>query len=130
MVQKTAEEFVGTEPERLCYNALIQLGRVPEVDFSFQTSLLGGRMDRGVLVVDFMLYDPPDLAISVLGVYFHYKMGGGTRARDLMTREVMAGEGTTLIFIDENDLMDNARYYVEEALQFRDHSALATGGGP
>ena len=130
MVQKTAGEFVGTEPERLCYNALIQIGVAPDVDFTFQTSLLGGRMDKGGLVVDFVIENPPDLAISVLGVYFHYKLGGGTRARDLMTREIMAQNGITLIFIDENDLMDNARHYVEEALQFRDHSALATGGTP
>ncbi len=58
MVQKTAEEFVGTEPERLCYNALIQIGLAPDLDFTFQTSLLGGRMDKGGLVVDFVIENP------------------------------------------------------------------------
>lgn len=47
-----------------------------------------------------------------------------------MTRELLAGQGIILVFIDENDLIDDARYYVEQALQYRDHSALATGGTP
>ena len=130
MVQQAAETFVGTEPERLCYNALIQLGKIPGTDFSFQTSLMGGRLERGGLIVDFTFTNPPDLAISVLGVYFHYRLGGGTESRDLMTRELLAGQGIVLVFIDENDLIDDARYYVEQALQYSDHSALATGGTP
>ena len=130
MVQQEQGEFLGTEPERLCYNALIQLGKVPDVDFTFQTSLLGGRVDKGGLIIDFLFSDPPDLAISVLGVYYHYKLGGGTQARDLMSRELLAVEGINLIFIDEPDLMEDARYYTEQALQYRDHSAVSTGGTP
>ena len=109
MVQLDAEVFPGTEPERRCYNALIQLGKIPDVDFQFQSSLLGG---------------------SVLGIYFHYRLNGGSRGRDLMTRELLAVQGLTLIFIDEEDLLEDARYYVEQALQYRDHSAVSTGGTP
>ena len=97
MVQKTAEEFVGTEPERLCYNALIQIWLASDLDFTVQTSLLGVRMDKGGLVVDFVIENPPDLAISVLGVYLHYRLGGGTRARDRMTGEGMAQSGIALV---------------------------------
>ena len=130
MVQLEAEIFPGTEPERRCYNALIQLGKIPDVDFQFQSSLLGGRADKGGLVIDFIFSNPNDLAISVLGIYFHYRLNGGSRGRDLMTRELLAVQGLTLIFIDEEDLLEEARYYVEQALQYRDHSAVATGGTP
>ena len=87
-------------------------------------------MDRGGLIIDFLFSDPPDLAISVLGVYYHYKLGGGTQARDRMTREVLAVQGINLVFIDETDLLEDPRYYVEQALQYRDHSAVSTGGTP
>ena len=130
MVQLDAEVFPGTEPERRCYNALIQLGKIPDVDFQFQSSLLGGRADKGGLVIDFIFSNPNDLAISVLGIYFHYRLNGGSRGSDLMTRELLAVQGLTLIFIDEEDLLEDARYYVEQALQYRDHSAVATGGTP
>ena len=47
-----------------------------------------------------------------------------------MIRELLAVQGMTLIFIDEEDLIADARYYVEQALQYRDHSAVSTGGAP
>jgi len=131
--QATVGNFPGTLPELLVWNALIQLGKIPDVDFSFQSSLFGGRLERGGLIVDFLI--PPNLAISVLGTYFHYKLRGGSEARDLIAREVLVAEGTTLIFIDEHDLQfgdesqwtTNARYYASEALQFRDHSDRGAG---
>ena len=93
--------------------------------------LLAGRTGRqGRPYNSLPISDPPDLAISVLGVYYHYKLGGGTQARDLMSRELLAVEGVNLIFIDEPDLMEDARYYTEQALQYRDHSAVSTGGTP
>ena len=56
------------------------------------------------MVIDFMFYNPPDLAINVQGVYYHYELGAETRARDIMAREALAGQGITLIFVDEDDL--------------------------
>ena len=134
--QAQVAAFPGTLPELLVYNALIELGKVEGIDFTFQSSLLGGRQERGGLIIDFLI--SPDLAISVLGTYFHYFLGGGTGGNDLLTREILAKQGTTLIFIDEHDLVfgeentwpRNARYYVSEALQYRDHSDMTTGGSP
>lgn len=108
----------------------MRLGKIPEVDFTFQSSLFGGRLDKGGLVVDFIFVNPPDLAISVLGGYFHYVLNGGNQFQDLLSRELLAAEGITLIFIDENDLLEDARTIVAEALVYRDHSAVVKGGRP
>lgn len=123
----TEATFPGTRPEWLAYQALTRLGKVFDVDYTFQSSQLGGRTERGGLIVDFWFNNPPDLALSVLGIYWHYELGGGTRATDLITREILAAGGTTLIFLDEDDLEDNARRVVGAALEFRDLSKMARG---
>lgn len=119
----------STLPERVVYTVLVKLRYRPDEDFEFQSTQLGGRFDRGGQVVDFFFTNPPGLAISVLGEYWHYRLRGGSRISDLMARAELAGVGTTLIFIDEADLMGpRATWFVEEALQFRDHSRLGRGG--
>lgn len=120
---------LSTEPERVVYNILVRLGYKDGVDFEFQSTQFGGRLDRGGQVVDFFFTNPPGLAVSVLGEYFHYQLRGGSRATDLAAREELALAGVTLIFIDESDLMGpRAAWFVEQALAFRDHSRLARGG--
>ena len=119
----------GSKPEWLCYTTLIDLGKDPEIDFSYQSPLSGGRMDKGGLVVDFVFANPPDLAINVQGVYYHYEFGIETKARDLMARAQLAGQGMTLVFLDDDDLLRDARWHVEEALKYRDHSQLGALGG-
>jgi hypothetical protein len=119
---------LSTEPERVVYNELVRLGFKPDVDFVFQSVQFGGRLDKGGQVVDFFFDNPPGLAISVLGEYFHYELRGGSRAHDIQARAELAGAGITLIFIDEEDLMGpQAAYFVREALQFRDHSKVSRG---
>jgi len=112
----------ATEPEILVFQALLDLGKVPGEDFSFQSSILGGRQERGGLVLDFVI--PPDLVISVLGEYFHYRLNGGSAFEDLAARATLAAQGQFLIFIDESDILRDARYYVSEALNYRDHSRM------
>ena len=84
-------------------------------------------MDKGGLVLDFLFNDPPDLAVNVQGIYYHYEFGAETKARDIIAREGAVGRGLTLIFIDEDDLLRDPEYYCREALRYRDHSRL--GGG-
>ena len=88
---------------------------------------MGGRLDKGGLVLDFLFNDPPDLAVNVQGVYYHYEFGVEVRGRDVIAREGAVGQGLTLIFIDEDDLLRDPEYYCREALRYRDHSRL--GGG-
>jgi hypothetical protein len=117
--------LVGTAPEIAVYLQLLKLGKRPDVDFTFQSPLMGGRMQRGGLVLDFLFSNPPDLAISVVGRYFHFELGGlDQRARDLMSREQLLGQGITLIFIEDDDIERDAAFYVKEALAYRDHSRL------
>jgi hypothetical protein len=117
----------GSLPEWQCYETLRRLGKVPGVDFTYQSPLLGGRIAKGGVIIDFLFSDPPNLAINVQGIFFHYELGVGVRSRDLMARQQLAADGVTLIFIDEDDLAIDARFVVSEALGFRDHSRLGRG---
>ena len=117
----------GSIPEYITYQTFVELGKEPGLDFTYQSPLMGGRMDKGGFVLDFIFTDPPDLAVNVQGVYYHYEFGVETKARDIMARASLAGQNMTLIFIDEDDLMEDPRYYCREALLYRDHSRL--GGG-
>ena len=117
----------GSVPELITYQSLQKAGKIPGQDFTYQSPLLGGRIQKGGVIIDFDFNNPPDLAINVQGVYFHYQFGVETSARDRMARAQLAGEGKQLIFIDEDDLYNDTDYYVLEALRYRDHSRL--GGG-
>ena len=118
----------GSEPEWRCYASLIELGKIPEEDFIYQSSMMGGRMDKGGSVIDFLFRNPPDLGINVQGNYYHYGMGVETATRDILGRIQLASQGIILKFIDEDHLEDNPIYYVREALRYRDHSRLGRRG--
>ena len=78
-------------------------------------------------MIDFLFTEPPDLAVNVQGVYYHYEFGVEAKARDLVARSALAGQNITLVFIDDDDLLRDAEYYCREALNYQDHSRL--GGG-
>jgi len=118
----------GSYPEWVTYITLINLGKIVDEDFTYQSPLMGGRLDKGGSVVDFMFKNPPDLAINVQGNYYHYGMGVETKTRDILARVQLASLGIILIFIDEDMLEENATYYIQEALRYRDHSRLGSRG--
>ena len=117
----------GSVPEYVAYQAFIKLGLEPGRDFTYQSPLMGGRLDKGGFVIDFLFTMPPDLAVNVQGVYYHYEFGVEAKARDLIARSALAGQNITLVFIDDDDLLRDAEYYCREALNYQDHSRL--GGG-
>ena len=117
----------GSVPEYVAYQAFIKLGLEPGQDFTYQSPLRGGRLDKGGFVIDFLFTMPPDLAVNVQGVYYHYEFGVEAKARDLIARSALAGQNITLVFIDDDDLLRDAEYYCREALNYQDHSRL--GGG-
>jgi hypothetical protein len=124
------QNWAGSGPEYIAYQTFIELGKTPGQDFSYQSPLLGGRMDKGGFIIDFMFTNPPDLGVNVQGVYYHYQKypnGVETKARDVLARASMAGQNITLVFIDDDDLLRNPRFYCREALNYKDHSRL--GGG-
>ena len=118
------EGWTGSLPEWQFYASLLELGYQPNEDFTYQSPLMGGRLDKGGLVIDFLFDNPPNLAVNVQGVYYHYELGADTRARDIFARESLAGQGITLIFVDEDYLAQAPLGTTREALQFRDSSRL------
>ena len=116
------DSWIGSKPEWMFYASLLELGYQPGEDFTYQSPLMGGRLDKGGLIIDFMFYNPPDLAVNVQGVYYHYELGAETKARDLFARQALAGQGITLIFVDEDDLIDDAKAIVGDALAGIDRS--------
>ena len=110
--------LVASKPEKAIYNALKRLG----ITFEFQSSLLGGRQWLGGVVADFYLPEN-NLIISCLGLYWHYTQP------DRITKDKIQGialetRGIKVIFIDEDDALRNALFYVSEALRGIDHSRL------
>ena len=117
----------GSVPEYVAYQAFIKLGLEPGQDFTYQSPLSGGRLDKGGFVIDFLFTMPPDLAVNVQGVYYHYEFGVEAKARDVIARSALAGQNITLVFIDDDDLLRDPEYYCREALNYQDHSRI--GGG-
>ncbi len=115
----------GSLPEFLVFQELIRQGKTPGVDFSYQAPQQGGRIQRGGVILDFLFINPPGLAINVNGDYFHG--GADAQRQDKITRAQMAGEGITLIFIDESDILVDVRRVVRLALGFQDVSRLGPG---
>ena len=111
----------GSAPEILVFGELRRRGLQPGVDFDTQVGF-GPSNEKGSNVPDFVFHNPPGLAINIQGVWIHYGQGSDKIAADRLLRAQLAGQGITLIFIDADDIEDNVRYYVGEALQFRDHS--------
>ena len=120
------EGLVATKPEWYCLWALRKLGRREEVDFSFQSSMLGGRLELGGAVVDFLFYNPPGLGINIQGIYWHYGFGGERKAHDMMVRRSLEAQGIHMVYIDEDAILRNPLHYTQEALAGRDHSRMGS----
>ena len=118
----------GSVPEYICYTTLIKVGKKPDIDFTFQNQMAGGRLQKGGRIIDFIFSNPPDLAINVQGTFYHYEKGTAITQSDIMTREFLATEGTILIFIDEDDLYIQPEPVVRDALRYIDRSRLGGRG--
>lgn len=120
-VPEPPEWWPGSRPEYYVYWALLSLGKRIDVDFTYQSPQMGGRLAKGGAVIDFLFINPPNLGINVSSRYYHYRTTP-QRMRGQMQRAQLEGYGIRLIFIDEEDALSDPRWYVREALEFRDHS--------
>ena len=102
----TQATFPGTQAEWNLNQALTRLGKTAGRDFFFMPSVTGA-----------MFFLPPDLALQVKS-----PVADGTGK---VKKTQLAGQGITLIFIDENRLYGDARTVVESALARRDESGGA-----
>tara|TARA_R110002020_G_scaffold447130_1_gene659464 strand:+ start:443 stop:838 length:396 start_codon:yes stop_codon:yes gene_type:complete len=123
-IQTPPPSWEGSVPEWVFYASLTELGYIDGEDFIYQNARMGGRLDKGGAIIDFLFYNPPNLAVNVQGVYYHYELGAETKARDIMIRESLAGQGITLIFVDEDDLLQDPVGITRAALNYQDRSRL------
>ena len=126
-VPEKPPDFPGSQLEFLVYKALNDLGYDEPEDFTFQSSFAGGNIRLGGVRVDFLMHRPPGIAMNVQGYYYHYVRGGGRADMDRLQRVQLAGYGITLIFLEERDILHNARAVVQDAIEGRDRSSLAQG---
>jgi len=123
-VPEPPDYWHGSRPEWAIYWALMSLGLKEGIDFTYQSAQMGGRLAKGGSVVDFLFYNPPNLAINVQSVYYHYR-GAVAQVRGQMQRAQLEGYGLRVIYIEEEDALRNPQWYVQQALKFRDHSRMA-----
>jgi very-short-patch-repair endonuclease len=110
----------GTDLEFMVNQSLINHGLQQNVNFQYQSSLLGGH-NLGGIVADFIIFDPA-IVINIQGDIWHYGMGQERIQSDIIQRALLEAMGYSVVFIDEKDIYDNVDYYVEEALKGHDHS--------
>ena len=71
------------------------------VDYTFQSSIMGGRFELGGAVIDFLFYQRL-LAWRVQGDYFHKQIT--KQATDSVQRELLESQGWTVVDIYGSDL--------------------------
>ena len=106
----------GTEPEWVVFRGLESVGKQHNRDFVFDSTAEDG--------VAFRFLNPNDLAINVTGLMHNYEAGKDGVSTTLLSKQQMIGLGIYLIFIEDVDLQQDAKYYINEALAYRDHSNM------
>ena len=110
-------DWPGSLPEWFVNWALLQLGMAGQ--YTYQNSLLGGRLSKGGMVLDF--YFPAlELAINVQSTYFHYRTAA-QRTNDMIQRAQLEGMGIRVVYIQEEDALRNPVFYTREALRGIEH---------
>jgi len=119
--QQMPASWPGTFPEYLVWRELTRM----KIEFEYQASELGGRQERGGAILDFFI-PSLGLGINVNSTYWHY---GRPNARQLdrLQREQLEASGIRMVYVDEEDLLRNAHYYVSEALAGHDYSLASQG---
>lgn len=116
----------GTRPEWATHWALTRLGYQPEIDFFYrQSAYLGQGWGGGE--VDFLL-PREQLGFEVQGELWHYGLGTAKIEQDALRGALWKGQGLTVIFLDDADVLKNPIFYVREGLAHRDHSKLTARG--
>lgn len=96
----------GTLPERIVYQYLLNLHMVPEVDFDFQSSMQGGRLFLGGIVVDF-LFPNWKMIIQVQGPT-HDQFARSRK--DEEQRQILENMGYRLYYMDMQLIYNEPRF--------------------
>ena len=106
----------GSYPEYLAWKWLRDKGYKPGVDFQFQSSYFGGRLDLGGLVADFVIdVLTPPLIIRVHGEYWHTLPGRKTR--DFFEKIQLLEHGFEVVDVWEDDLLSKLDFTMSQALK-------------
>ena len=111
-------QWGGTRLEYAVFHWLeSRLRYVPEVDFFFQSSELGGRSIVGGAVVDFELPDD-GLAFRVQGEFFHLNTVGAI-GNDRIQKALIESERPELVVVDifESDIKQRLDYVMRQAMR-------------
>ena len=115
----------GTLPERITYQWLVDAAFVPEIDFSFQSSLEGGRLELGGIVVDF-LFSRLRLVLQVQGPTHTQWL----RVRkDEEQRSLLESMGYSCEYVDEATIYDEPKFEQEMRRIFNLGTYYGGGGG-
>lgn len=97
----------GTLPERIIYKSLVDKFRlVPDIDFIFQSSLQGGRIDTGGIVADF-LFPYLKMVINPLGPTHKEYLREQKDDEQIMALEEM---GYVVYMIEEEDVYNETKF--------------------
>ena len=113
----------GSSLEARVFFELIDRGYRHGVDFTYQAQLFGGRQEPGGYVPDFVFTNPPGLVISVLGAYWHL-VRHQSAAAIVIFRAQLAAINLHVVFLTEQHIIEDVRFYVGEALRGVDYSGL------
>ncbi len=92
----------GTLPERVFYKALEGRYFVANVDFDFQSSMDGGRLELGGILADFIFWHRR-LVVQVQGPTHEYYL---RFRKDEEQRDVLTDKGFSVLEIDDDDVLD------------------------
>ena len=108
----------GTLPERIVYKSLLDYGLQEGTDFDFQSSLMGGRIELGGMVADF-LFERGHMVIRVQGPgHQEYEQ----RGRDTDQKQRLERMGFAVYDIADIDVYDQVkcRSFLQGILQSRE----------
>jgi len=110
-----------TEPDRNVIGAsdieqivLNWLDRHGIIDYSFQSSQMGGRYELGGSVVD-VIFPERNLAWRIQGDYFHKPIN--KRATDAVQREILESQGWQVVDLWGSDIENNLEETMQKALR-------------
>ena len=89
--------LIFSDLEAIVYNWLTK----HSIEFSFQSSMMGGRYESGGAIADFTIYEL-NLILRIQGDYFHTQIN--KQATDSVQRELLEAQGWTVIDIYGSDL--------------------------
>ena len=113
----------GTLPERIFYKSLLDRGMREGVDFSFQSSLQGGRLFLGGMVADFILQTRA-LIVRIQGRKWH--TGFEAERRDDFQRDILENMGYHVLDVFDDTIYD--QWLFDEWLRRHIDVAPSTGG--